>query len=296
MTEYDDMGAPPNNEYRLIGGPPPESGWTYAVKPAWVHDLLDLWERDKLLALLLELAADRVAADIANPATRRRTLSQIARYFVPCAGTGRLRRTASPNVWVAYSQLFAAELLAPAYLLHIAAQNRMAQTVMALLHETYSQGDLVELGAVRNHLFGRFGARRTVRESAGALLRTLEQFGVLVRAGRLGDYRYAGRLPVSQDTFPLLVWAWRQANPVNVIDLKAFDADPLLTFIDPDSRVAHWPSYANSLWKLEVRDERRVAVLRHPDNAAFIRALFNLLSSHPKWPLVNRQFPDDHHE
>lgn len=295
MTEYNDMGVPPNNEYRTIGGPPPEGSWIYAAKPAWVYDLLDLWERDKLLALLLELATDRIAADIANPAARRRTLSQIARYFVPCTGTGRLRRTASPNVWAAYSQLYAAELLAPAYLLHIAAQNRMAQTVTGLLHETYALGDLVELGAVRSRLFERFGARRTVRESAGALLRTLEQFGVLARSGRLGDYRYAGRLPISQETFPLLVWAWRQANPVDAIDLKTFGADPLLTFIDPDSRAAHWKSYANSLWKLEVRDGRRTAVLRHPDNAAFIRALFNLLSSHPKWPLVNRQFPDDHH-
>ena len=293
MTKSDGAGDIPDKDNGLMGGPPLDAGWTYAVKPIWIHDLLDLWERDKLAALLLELATDRVAADIANPSTRRRTLSQIARYFVPFTGAGRTRRTASPNVWAAYSQIFPANLLAPAYLLHITGQNNLAEAVTGLLHEAYQMGDSVELSAVRRYLCDGFGNRRTVRDSASALLRTLEHFGVLTRAGRLGDYHYAARLPVAQEAFPLLVWAWRQARPVEFIDLGAFAADPLLTFVDCATCAEHWSRYTESLWILEVRDERQVAVLRHTDNAAFIRTLLNLLSSHPKWPAVKKQFPAD---
>jgi len=294
MTEYIDDEDTPNNDNGVTGGPP-EAGWPYAVKPAWIRELLDLWERDKLVTLLLELATDRVAQDIANPTTRRRTLLQIARYFVPHAGVGRLRRTVSPNVWAVHSQLFSAQVLAPAYLVQIAGSHNMARAVICLLHEAYAPGDSIELSTVRSHLFKRFGSRRTVRDSAGALLRTLEHFGVLARAGRLGDYRYASRLSVPLETFPLLVWAWLQAQPAGtetgVIDPAAFAADPLLTLIDADSYADHWDCYTDSLWTLEERDERQVAVLRHTGSAAFLRTLFNLLSSHPKWPAVKKQFP-----
>ena len=296
MAEYDDENDAPNKDYRLIGGPPAESGWTLPVRPLWIHDLLDLWEREKLMALFLELGGDRMAQDIANANTRRRTLVQIARYFVPTKGGGRLRRTASPNVWAAYSQIFAAPVLAPAYLLHIAGQNNMARALAGLLHEEYAPGDAVELGDVRRHLCSRFGDRRSVRDSAGALLRTLEHFGVLARAGRVGDYRFIARLPVAEEAFPLLVWAWRQTRDVHtadVIDLEAFATDPLLTFVEQASYAAHWAAFTESLWMLEVRDARPVAILRHTDNAAFIRTLFNLLASHPKWPAVKKQFPPE---
>jgi len=57
MTEYIDEEDSLHNDNGVTGGPP-EAGWPYAVKPAWVRDLLDLWERDKLVTLLLELATD----------------------------------------------------------------------------------------------------------------------------------------------------------------------------------------------------------------------------------------------
>ena len=51
MTEYIDDKDTPNNDNGVAGGPP-EAGWPYAVKPAWIRELLDLWERDKLVTLL----------------------------------------------------------------------------------------------------------------------------------------------------------------------------------------------------------------------------------------------------
>ena len=292
MTLYIESTHEPNNEYGPISGPPPAAGWTYPVKPAWIHDLLDLWERNKLVALLLELATDRIAQDVQNPNTRRRTLSQIARYFVPQTGQGRRSRTASPNPWAAYSQLYRAHPLASAYLVHIVAQNDMAHATASLLHHSYQIGDPVELSDVRRHLVVRFGDRRTVRDSASAILRTFAHFGVLAQTGRSGEYRYAARLPVDGETFPLLMWAWWRARGAAVIQLPRLADDPLLTFVDHASYAGHWNKYAGSLWMLETRDGVDCAVLRPADNAAFIRTLFNLLSSHPKWPTVNRHFPE----
>ncbi len=109
MTEYIDDKDTPNNDNGVAGGPP-EAGWPYAVKPAWIAMLLDLWERDKLVTLLLELATDRVAQDIANPTTRRRTLLQIARYFVPHAGVGGCGAPCRPTCGQPTASFFGAGL------------------------------------------------------------------------------------------------------------------------------------------------------------------------------------------
>ncbi len=258
----------------MTGGPP-EAGWPYAVKPAWIRELLDLWERDKLVTLLLELATDRVAQDIANPTTRRRTLLQIARYFVPHAGVGRLRWQAPcrPTCGRSTASFFGAGL-GPGLPGAHRRQPQHGGAVICLLHEAYTPGDPIELSTVRSHLFKR--ALRQQPHRARQRLRPCcapWSISACWPAGRLGDYRYASRLPVPLETFPLLVWAWLQAQPAytetGVIDPAAFAADPLLTLIDADS-ADHWDCYTDSLWTLEERDERQVAVLRHTDSAAFL--------------------------
>lgn len=283
-------------ETRMPAKAPPEAppvvGWTHPVKPVWVHDLLDLWERNKLLTQYLELATDRIAQDIYSARTRRRVLFQIARCFVPQTGSGRRSRTTSPNPWAAYSQLYRAHPLAPAYLVHLVAANTLVNATASLLHRDYAVGDTILLRDIRGRLVDRIGDRPSVRAGASSVLRTYAHFGVLARPGRAGEYRYAAQLAVDVDTFPLLVWAWWRARKRDVIHIPGLADDPLLTFIEHGSYAGHWAEYEGSLWRLETRDGVECAVLRHTDNGAFIRTLFNLLSSHPKWPTVNRQFPD----
>ncbi|MFN2201073.1 MAG: hypothetical protein ACK2UO_07690 [Caldilineaceae bacterium] len=273
-------------------GPPSVQGWTYPVRPVWIHDLLALWERNKPLIQLLELATDRVAQDVPTASTRQRILFQIASYFVPTTDNGRRSRTASPNPWAAYSQLYGATALAPAYLVNIIDLNELAYAVAWLLHYHYSVGDKVELRAIRRHLVARFNDRPSARAGANSLLRTLAHFEVLTQTISAGEYEYTGRLPVDVAAFPLLMWSWWLARRVSVIRIPDLAQDPLLTFIDHASYTAHWSVYEGSLWALEVHDGVECAVLRCGDEACFVRSMFNLLSAHPKWPTVNRQFPE----
>lgn len=267
-------------------------GWPYPVKPAYIRDLLALWERNKPLVQLLELASDRVAQDIRSSATRRRTLHQVAEYFVPLTGDDLRARTVSPNPWAAYSQLFSAQSLAPAYLVHISDANELAYAVAWLLHHRYRRGDAVSQRQIREHLSAAFGPRPSVRAGAATLVRTLAHFGVLAQAGGVGQYVYADGLRVDVEAFPLLVWAWWRARRVPVIRIPALVDDLLLTYLDHASYAGHWAAYDGSLWTLERRDGADCAVLRCDDEACFIRTMFNLLSGHPKWPTVARQDPE----
>lgn len=168
----------------------------------------------------------------------------------------------------------------------------MAHAVVSLLHQNYQMGDTIELRDVRQNLIERFGDQGTVRASASSILRTFAHFGVFAVPTRAGEYAYRGRLAVGVEVFPLLIWAWWSARRKTVIRIPELADDPLLTFVDPASYAAHWVEYEGALWALETRNGIDCAILKHRDNAAFIRTLFNLLSAHPKWPKVNRQFPE----
>ena len=292
MVSTSEPAKEPPTESWGSNEPPSVQGWTYPARPEWIHDLLALWERNKPLVQLLELATDRVAQDIPTANTRRRIFFQIAGYFVPTSNSGRRSRTASPNPWAAYSQLYGANTLASAYLLNIVDLNEMAYAVAWLLHHQYAIGDMVELRAIRRHLVARFDDRPSARAGASSLLRTLAHFGVMKQTISAGEFEYAARLPVDVAAFPLLMWAWWRARRVGVIRIPDLVEDPLLTFVDHASYADHWSAYEGSLWALEIHDGTECAVLRCSDEVSFVRSMFNLLSSHPRWPSVSRQFPE----
>ncbi len=275
---------------RNSDGTAPSETWPYAVKPEWIHDLLDLWERDKLLALYMEKASDRIAQDIDSASARRRTLYQITHDFVPLAAGGRQSRIASPNIWAVYSQLYNADQLAPAYLVNIVASNAIVNAVSGLVYRYYQTGEVIELREVRPFLVSRFGDRSPVRASANSVLRTLAYFGVLQLPTRPGQYEFSERLTVDAEIFPLLFWSWWRLRREPAIPIARLEDDPLMTFIDSASYDDYWDRYDGSLWTLEVRDGEDCAVLRPQDHASFVRTLFNMLASHPGWPAVSRQF------
>ncbi len=255
------------------------------LDPKW---LLDLWERDKLVTLLLELATDRVAQDIANPTATAHAPADRPLFRAPC----RCRRCGAPcrpTCGQPTASFFGAGL-GPGLPGANRRQPQHARAVICLLHEAYA-GRLRRAKRGAQPSFERFGSRRTVRDSGR---RPAAHPGAFRRAG---PRRASRRLPLrGQAARPprnlpaarlgLVAGADPCGTDTGVINPAAFAADPLLTPIDAASYADHWDCYTDSLWTLEVRDERQVAVLRHTDSAAFLRTLFNLLSSHPKWPIV----------
>ena len=272
-------------------GPPPGAALGYPLKPIWIHDVLNLWQRNWPITALREQAMERAAQEVRSPVARRKSINTIFCYFMPTKGSGRRQRTLSPNVWSAYSQLYAVPTLAPVYLAHLCGESDLARVATRFISMHYAQGDDVELTDIRRHLIKEFGDHRCVCDGASAYLRTLGYFGVFVREGRLGNYRYARRLTVERAVFPLLVWSWWQRYPQPQIDLDHFAGEVKMDYLDQGSFAEHWGAYENRLWTRNSQDSCCV-LLRSTDGAGLARALLNLLSAHPKWRLVKKEFQE----
>ena len=253
-------------------------GLDFPVKPAWIHDVLRLWQPDQPISDLVQSALRQTMTELGGEKTRRNSLTVILRYFVPTVGGGQTRRTTQSNVWAAYATAHDPEALAPAYLARIIAGNDVAREAVNAMARRRAADTSFNSQEVRRQIIAKFGERKVVVNSANAFLRTLLAFGVLESGDRLGDYRVASPLPVAQAAFPLLVWAWwvPQGNPQ--IDLDAFAADPAFSFVETDRFPEFWQAYGGQLWSVQERLEGRRATLKYVDRQAFERAVAALLA------------------
>jgi hypothetical protein len=78
-------------------------GLDFPVKPAWIHDVLRLWQPDQPIGVLVGAALAQSMTELGGEKTRRNSLTVIMRYFVPTTGGGQTRRTTSSNVWASYA-------------------------------------------------------------------------------------------------------------------------------------------------------------------------------------------------
>lgn len=253
-------------------------GLDFPVKPAWIHDVLRLWQPDQPISDLVNAALGQTMAELGGEKTRRNSLTVILRYFAPTVGGGQTRRTTHENVWAAYAATFSPEALAPAYLTRIIAGNDVAREAVRFIISRRSLSDTFTSSDLRRHMIARFGQRKVVLNSASAFLQTLLAFGVLDSDGRLGDYRTRSALPVSEAIFPLLIWAWWEFQGVPQIDTDAFAADPALAFVRTEEFPTCWQAYSGRLWSLEERLETRRATLRHVERDPFERAIAAMLT------------------
>jgi len=254
-------------------------GLDFPVKPQWIHDVLLLWQPAQPIGELVQAALAQTMQELGGEKTRRNTLTVILRYFVATEGGGQSRRTATQELWVSYARAYPAPTLVPAYLAHIIAQNEVAQEATRFLVHRYSLGDGLTSGELRQHVAARFGQRKVVLNAASAFLRTLQYFGVLSIAEQPWDYRFTRCLPVTQPTFPLVVWAWWQRHLSPQIDLDDLAEDPIVAFLQVDGFGAHWHSFQPALWVLETRLEGRRAMLKQAAADGFQQALADLLVS-----------------
>jgi len=251
-------------------------GLDFPVKPEWVHDVHALWQPHQPVSRLVQVAITQTMQELGGEKTRRNSLTVILRYFVKPQGGGQSRCTAAEDVWVAYSQRYAASTMAPAYLAHLIAQNEVAQQATRFISQRYAPGEGLTSSDLRQHTIAQFGERKVVINAANAFLRTLLHFGVLEDAGKLGQYRFLEPLAVTREVFPLVVWAWWQRHVAPQIAVDDFAEDPTLAFLQSEHLKAHWPAYQPALWVLEERLEGRRATLKHTDAAGFERALLEL--------------------
>lgn len=248
-------------------------GLDFPVKPQWIHDVHYLWQPEQSISDLVDVALSQTMTEVEGAKARRNSLTIILRYFVDTVGGGQSRRTASRDVWVAYSQTYPVSTMAPVYLAHLVAQNEVAGEASRFITGRYAPGDKLSSSQLRRHVAEQFGERKVVTNAASAFLRTLQYFGVLSPGERTGHYRFEGRLPVSREAFPLVVWTWWQRHLSPQIDLDDFETDPTVAFLARDDFASHWRAWQPALWVLEERLEGRRATLKHTDAHSLADAL-----------------------
>ena len=255
-------------------------GLDFPIRPEWIHDVHALWQPEQPLTDLVGAALAQTMQELGGRTARRKTLTAIVRNFVRIEGRGNSRRTASEDVWVTYSRAFAPSTLAPAYLAHLISQNDVAHHAAGLIGRRSFTGDEVASRTLRQSLIAQFGERKVVTNAGSAFLHTLVYFGVLSRAETQGHFRFAKRLAIPRETFPLIVWSWWQRHLTPQIDVEAFAADPAVAFLQSAAGglEPYWQTYQPALWVLEERFEGRRATLKHPNAAGFERALIDLVS------------------
>ena len=252
-------------------------GLDFPVKPQWIHDVLNLWQSHQPIGDLVQAALAQTMTELGGVKTRQNSLTIILRYFVAMEGGGHSRRTAARDVWVAYSRVYPAGTLAPAYLAHLIAQNEVAQEAGRFITRRHAPGDTLTSRDLRRHITGLFGERKVVINASSAFLRTLQYFGVLADGDRLGEYRFTTRLPVPREAFPLVVWAWWQRHLAPQIDLDGLAEDPAVAFLQHEGFHDLWRAYQPALWTLEERLEVRRATLKYVAADSLEEALLTLV-------------------
>lgn len=251
-------------------------GFDFPIKPQWIHGVHTLWQPRQLLSDLLRTAKTQTMRELGGPAARRKTMTVIARYFLRTEGAGQSRRTLEQDVWVAFSLRYPASTMAPAYLIHLIAQNEVALQATRFIIRRHGPGDALTTGELRQHTIGQFGERKVVSNAVSAFLRTLLHFGVLEGGSNPGHYRFLGPLAVPREVFPLIVWTWWQRHFDPQIDLDDFTEDPALAFLQHGGMMDLWSAYQPSLWIVEQRLEGRRATLKYADAAGFEQALLRV--------------------
>ncbi len=241
--------------------------WPYVLKPRWVHDLLLMWRRKQPYEPYLDQVTDYSVREMSDVAMRRRCVAWLANHFAP----SRAASTLNQNVWASYSHHFRVNELASAYLSYLILRQPLARQVTTALVGQNAPGTSIGRSALAN-----------VKAFPGALdslLRTLQQWEVLVADPRRGGYLVDRQLHVPVQTFPLLVWVWWLETRQPSITLAEFTQLPLWAWIVTDDFVAGWQHFAGRLWTVDTDGGEPTLYLHPTDSAGFTRSLLNLLST-----------------
>lgn len=237
-------------------------GMDFPVKPEWIQAVLALWQPNQPFSELVKIALNQTMPELGGEKTRRNSLTIISRSFIPTTGSGQNRRTLGQNAWAASVQRYTLTSLVPAFLVQLIAQNEVALGATQLIVQRHQPGDSFKRDELRRQLIARFGERKVVTNSASAFLRTLQYFSVLDAGERLGVYRFARRLTVERDNFPLIVWALWQSHPTPQFELDAFAAHPALGLIEAGDFDSLWSAHQPSLWVISERLDTKIVTLK----------------------------------
>ncbi len=248
-------------------------GLDFPVKPEWIHDVHQLWLPNESISGLISRSLASTMQELGGEKTRKNSLSILLRHYVTTEGSGSARHTLDHDIWVTYSQKYAASTLAPAYLVQLIAQNELASETIRFITRRYATGDTFKSEALKHHIIGKYGERKVVTNAVSAFLRTLQYFSVLEPVKSVGEYRVRERLTLDPEIFPLAFYALWSLNPVPQIDFDSFNQSLKESFISGDNLDDCWKRHQPALWTISERVDARFATVRYPEIADLRQAL-----------------------
>ena len=252
-------------------------GFDKPVRPEWIHAVGLAWRPDQPVSELIQVVDQVAAAEFQGAETRRKVATIILRCFVKAEGGGPDRCTPDQDVFATAARRFSAETLRSVYLAHLIDMTPILQTITGQMAKRYNLGDEVQSTDFLHRIYEEYGQRGVVTNCVRHFLRTLSWFGCLERLAP-NQYRFDARLPIAEETFPLLVYSWLQRGLGSQQFAPAQFADqPALCFLDADSLPVYFAAFTGLFWVVERRVGVDRVTLKYARIDAFEEALLSYL-------------------
>ena len=253
-------------------------GLDFPLKLEWIYAVLNLWEPNLPVSKLIERSLANAMLEVSGEKTRRNSLSIILRIFVPMSqGNNQSRSTTEQNIWVAFAKHQSSLSLAPAFLARIIAESEVAQALSQHITRRYKTGSSFTSNDIQNFAASKFGERKVVSNAASAFLTTLRSFGVLIPGEGRSKHIVQPALSVSQEVFPLVIWAWWQQNPVPQFNPEAFEDLPSYQWLERENFSQFLRRFQPSLWSISERLDSQFITFKYPDSTDFEKKIIELV-------------------
>ena len=254
-------------------------GFDKPVRPEWIHAVGLAWRPHQPATDLIGVVDQVTAAQFSGPETRRKVATIILRYFVETVRGGPDRHTADQDLFAAAASRFSADDLRSVYLSHLINSTPILQTITAEIRKRCALGDEIHSTDFLHRVYEQYGQRGVVTNCVRHFLRTLSWFGCLERLGA-NHYRFESRLPVLEQTFPLLVYSWLLNGQGSYQIVPSEFAEHLgFYFLNTAQFESYFLKFSSILWVLEKRLDGDRVTLRYPRIGSFKQAVLGHLRS-----------------
>jgi hypothetical protein len=252
-------------------------GFDKPVRPEWIHAVGLAWRPDQPVSELIEVVDQVAAAEFRGAETRRKVATIILRCFVRTEGGGPDRRTADREVLAAAARKFSAETLRSVYLAHLINMTPILQTITGQMAKRYGLGDEIQSTDFLHRIYEEYGQRGVVTNCVRHFLRTLSWFGCLERLAP-NRYRFDARLPIAEETFPLLVYSWLQSGlGSHQFTPSEFGEQPACYFLNANELPRCFQRLGGSFWSVEKRLGMNRVTLKYTRPESFEQSLLTYL-------------------
>lgn len=248
-------------------------GFDKPIRPEWIHAVGLAWRPHQPVGELIQVIDEVTAAEFRGPETRRKVATIILRCFVDTEGSGPDRKTSDGNVFAAAAHRFTVDELRAVYLAHLINATPVLQTITGQMARRYDLGDEIRSTDFLHRIYEEYGQRGVVTNCVRYFLRTLSWFGCLERLAP-NHYHFGARLPIVEQTFPLLVYSWLKGGLGSYqISPSEFGEQPAFYFINAAELTGYFREFGGAFWAVERRIGVDRVTLKYTQLESFKEAL-----------------------